>query len=234
MNVKNLSIILTGMLILGGFVACANAQDVEAVIRQFDNACTPVPAPVPNGGGNQSGGGNWGNPSQYEPKALDSIDPKKADQYWPEELPGWGPYGDYYQIEGDPKWTSSSYLIAGNDVIIAVNNKRVKNVKDFNTAMNCVGKYALLTVADHNGKSKNDVYCICAKVENHRLPINVSDYCYEEIAVGLAELISGKTASKKQKDKIKKNKVKGACVLRCFDNFEGYVYRPTCPFPLGD
>ena len=198
----------------------------------------PVFKPVPGGGfggpGNNSNFGGYAPPAQYTPSALDQV----HKDYMPGLMPGWGPYGDEYPIEGDPKWTSRRYYVPQGDVIIAINDRRIRSLKDYQTAMVRAGRYAVLTIASHH--YKGSVYCMCVRVRNHRLPLGVADSFYgDDIADavgGLATLIINKNV-KNKKDKVEykpKERVKGAYINKCFSDFEGYLYKPGCPFPLDD
>lgn len=188
------------------FVACANAQDVEDIINQFDNACVPVPAPVPNGDGNQSGGVNLGNSDQYAPQELKKVyNPK----WTPKKLPGWGPYGSssFYPIHDQPGWSSTHYTIGQGDIILAINDRRVKKYSDLQNAMKKAGEVVALTVVD----PKNDgVYCIALKVKNQNLPLMGADNFLSQ----------------------KNNSSLGVIVWGCLPEFNGHVYKATCPFPV--
>ena len=150
--------------------------------------------PVPGGGfggsSQNSGFGDFAPPAQYTPSGLKQV---YKPQWMPVMMPGWGPYGDEYPIEGDPKWTSRRYYVPAGDVIIAINDRRVNNMKEYQTALVKAGRYVVLTIASHNGE---DVYCMCARVRNHRLPLNVADSFYGDDlsdAVGaLATIIRNK------------------------------------------
>lgn len=193
--------------------------------------------PVPGGGfggsSQNSGFGDFAPPAQYTPSGLKQV---YKPQWMPVMMPGWGPYGDEYPIEGDPKWTSRRYYVPAGDVIIAINDRRVNNTKEYQMALVKAGRHIVLTIASHNGE---DVYCMCARVRNHRLPLNVADSFYgDDIndALGsLATIIRNKNVKEKDKVEFKpKERVKGAYINKCFDDFEGYIYKPTYPFALND
>lgn len=170
----------------------AHAQDY---VLKFDSMPNAPYAPAPD---EKEG---LGDPDQYAP----SLPPCFKPSLMPKVMPGWGPYGDYYGFENKQNWTYKNYNIGKGDIIIAVNDRRVRSENDLNKAMAKAGDYVVLTVVD---VSVNKGYCIGLRIWNHNLPL-----------VGMDNFFLN-------------NGPQGVIVLGCLSSFNGYVYKPTCPFPV--
>ena len=159
---------------------------VAKVIENYD-ATAPNCAPVSNG-----------------PEDLTFVHSTK---WMPADLPDWGPSADAYPLHGAPGWSKRHYHIESGDIIIAVNDRRVKNKNDLRKAMNKAGGKVVLTVVDP--KEQNFVYCVGLEINGHHLPID-----------GVSNIWAPQTQTPL-----------GVIVRYSFYDFEGHVYLPTYPRP---
>lgn len=138
------------------------------------------------------------------PKDLPFVHSTK---WMPADLPDWGPSAANYPLHGAPGWSQRHYHIESGDIIIAVNDRRVKNKDDLRKAMDKAGRKVVLTVVDP--KEQNFVYCVGLELNGHYLPISsVSNIWAPVTATPL-----------------------GVIVIDSFDEFEAHVYLPTYPRP---
>lgn len=196
------STLKTALLISASFVVLgivgAGSANAQSAIGQFDSAPGPVMAPIPNGSG------DFGNYDDYIPHLPFVFKPK----YQPNNMPAWGPAGLNYSFNNG-KWTSRSYKLEAGDIIIAVNDRRVRSAHDLlHVALPKVRGYVVLTICD---PKVNKIYCVGVRTQDHdghKLGLYVSD----------------------SDNFFWNNEPAGAKIRGCMSCFEGFIYKPTCPF----
>ena len=201
MKTNKLLVALVGVSAIFCSTLRANAQDAGLTEPQFIAACEailnaddeglghPYPAPVPNDDG---------------PKGLT---PFYIAKLMPSRLPEWGAYSKPYPLHGAKGWSRRHYHIGRGDIIIAVNDVRVRNMEDLELAMKHAGDAVVLTVVDP--KEHNFIYCIGLEIYDRELPID-----------GFTNF--------KAKDW---GTPRGVVVWRTYSDFNGHVYLRSYPRP---